>query len=342
MPHFYSQIFLLIEQTKKAGGKCFFVAPGGFAGDSYLFKEFSIHTSSEYLRYDDLSGKKFSCLDLVIFVNIDNPSLFMPYLQDKPLPCQTILYTLYHPRPGIIELSLFKRFGLSLPRPLTQSIFLEYLYNLFKYFPYLPTFSLKHFLRHLQYPLDIICNRFSFLCCVSPQESKSILSFTSYPSQKVLLQSHLPLSPPSSPPQTYHSKPFFLTVGRAESRKNLLRLANIAPLFPEHDFLIVSSKSPSEQHIIKDLRLLTEEYPNLLLLEDLTPDQIYYLIKESKCVINTSYFEVMSLIDLTAISLSVPLITTVNSFIPSSTMSSLHYPSKSFSLYSAISHFLSR
>lgn len=337
-----SELFSYIEQSNIAGRTTFFVASGEISGDSNLFLEFSKFTSSVFLSFSNLSDQSFNSRDLVIFVNIDNPFPFTSYLSAHPLPCQTILYTLYHPRAGIIELFLYKNCKLVLPRFLTSALPLEYFYNLFKYFPYLYSFSPCQILRHLLHPLDVIANRFSFLCCASFVEAQAVATFTSLPPKNILLQSHLPLASPHEFCNITHPNPFFLTVGRAESRKNLLNLVKIVPSFPDYDFIIVSSTSLREPTIIEMLRLFSNSCPNLFLFEDLSTDQIYYLIKSCFCVVNASYFEVLSLIDVTAISLSVPLITSSNSYIPSHSSVFFHYPANSSSLSAAITTFLDK
>jgi glycosyltransferase involved in cell wall biosynthesis len=336
-----SELFSYIAEANIPGRTTFFVASGEISGDSNLFLEFSKLTSSVFLSFSNLSNQSFKSCDLVIFVNIDNPFPFTSYLSAYPLPCQTLLYTLYHPRAGIIELFLYKNFKLVLPRFLTTALPLEYFYNLLKYFPYLDSFSPGQIFRHLLHPLDVIANRFSFLCCATFGEAQSVATFTSLAPKNIFLQSHLPLALPQEFYNFTHPNPYFLTVGRAESRKNLLNLVKIVPSFPNFDFIIVSSPSLAEPTIIEMLRLFSNSYPNFFLFEDLSTDQIYFLIKSSFCVVNTSYFEVSSLIDVTAMSLSVPLITSSNSYIPSLSSVFFHYPANSSSLSAAITTFLS-
>lgn len=102
--------------------------------------------------------------------------------------------------------------------------------------------------------------------------------------------------------------------GRIEARKNQLAALAIARRLPELSFLFVGGMSPSERGYFSEFSDALAKVPNARHVSELSKEKFYPTLASAEVVLNASFFEVTSLIDLYCIQNSIPLVTTVHTY----------------------------
>ncbi|MBI1220675.1 MAG: hypothetical protein GC186_19260 [Rhodobacteraceae bacterium] len=102
--------------------------------------------------------------------------------------------------------------------------------------------------------------------------------------------------------------------GRIEARKNQIAALRIAQHFPELTFLFVGALSPYEKRYVAEFLLTLGQTANARHVAALPKEEFYPVLSSAELVLNASFFEVTSLIDLYCIENSIPLVTTLHTY----------------------------
>lgn len=123
-----------------------------------------------------------------------------------------------------------------------------------------------------------------------------------------------PVKVVSGPPKE-EGRHGIMVPGRVESRKNQMLVLRAAQRMPDLRFRFVGSVSPTEPGYGDAFKSLARGCDNVTWEENLPPDEFQRQLSGSKLVINASWFEVTSLIDLSAIMSGCRLVTGRHSYI---------------------------
>lgn len=103
-------------------------------------------------------------------------------------------------------------------------------------------------------------------------------------------------APASMPPRDID----VLCAGRIESRKNQLRVAQLARRFPGKHFVFIGTPSPSESAYFAAFKAEIADQPNVAYFASMPLEQLRAMFRRSRIFISLSWFEVVSLTEMEA------------------------------------------
>jgi len=319
----HTDLIYLASSVIQAGGNVYIDKDSKSNGDSVLMR--SICSAITGLVYDasSINPDELKQRDLYILYNIDKPHHLKSKIDKISGRCNIALYTLYHPRRGILfyYLSTLRLRGFFLF--LEHLLPYEHLYNLFKYRHFINGKNLVDIFFYLYKPLAIACNGIDFIVTSGIEEESKLKPLLKGSNCKMLKQSHLPLKSDSFSIQDYDSG-YILCVGRNEPRKNISEIWQLACNYDNYRFKIVTT--PPALNCQKSSQLPPNSLANVEIIYNADETMIVEFIRAAHVILTPSLFEVMSLIDITAIHHNKIVVSTVNSYIGSFPGVYLHDP----------------
>lgn len=106
-----------------------------------------------------------------------------------------------------------------------------------------------------------------------------------------------------------------VVAGRIEARKNQISALKIAQAMPDLNFVFVGGKVPSEAAYYAEFEKVLAQTPNAKHKATLPKEDFYPFLASAEVVLNPSFFEVTSLIDLYCVNNGLPLVTTIHTYL---------------------------
>jgi len=314
---------------KKNFSRVIIINPGGNGGDSELARNFAdLFEESLFIDINTLptltsqNNKK----SLVVFFNLDKlneASSIVHHLSQYNFVIS--IYTLHHPVEGIIAMNISQFLGGSVLSNIILSLGLSKILPLLKSSFYLlrSLISLKTGeLPAIPINYNKVLSHCNHIFVCSSKEKRAISNIIS--DKDISIFPHLISDPLESSASlnsagSKHTKPYVIIAGRSEFRKNLHSTIRLMKNFPCIQFAVFTtfdqakSINSYQERLIKSFRSL----PNCKLTLNSSAPALYNAIRASAILINPSWYEVNSMLDLFAIRNLVPLITTKYSWLDS-------------------------
>jgi glycosyltransferase involved in cell wall biosynthesis len=263
---------------------------------------------------DQLEG-----IDVVLCTNLDRPVEALVTMRlCKKKSIIFLLYSLHHPYAGI---SAYLRHGvrgfkrliatISFYRPQRYEEILWRLrtaITLIREMRCLPQYSVSKAQR------ELLCQADAVICCAS-KEIDTISRDIMQPHRSYVVPH------PADAPLAVNAdavKSRIVVAGRIEARKNQIGALEMAKSLPDHDFVFVGARVSSEILYFKKFMSLLNETPNASYRSELPKDDFYPFIASAELVLNPSFFEVTSLVDVYCLSNGIPLVTTKYTYLEGS------------------------
>lgn len=106
-----------------------------------------------------------------------------------------------------------------------------------------------------------------------------------------------------------------VVAGRIEARKNQIGALEMAAALPDHEFVFVGAAVASEAAYFAYFKAKLAQTPNATYRAALPKEEFYPFIASAELVLNPSFFEVTSLIDVYCVTNSIPLVTTEHTYL---------------------------
>jgi hypothetical protein len=314
-----------ILKTQQKYDKIIVIMPNSRGGDAELASNYAeIFNATVYHDANMLLSEKNYGKLLVIFFNLDRQSQAFRIIHLASLiNCDTCIYTLHHPLDGIIAMNVSRLIDKNLlPRLLFQvpiRLLLLILKPIFLASKLLSAIMQGDFSRSIRC-YNKILNSCTYILVSSPKEEKAIKDIVS--SQDIIIFPHVisespQLSPVASKaPFNHPSNPYVIIAGRSEYRKNLHATVPLIRRFPLVNFVVFTTYQENHGNLYQN-RLIEsfQDLSNCQLILNADSLMLYEHIKNSIALINPSWFEVNSMLDLYAIRSSIKLITTQYSWL---------------------------
>ena len=317
------------------------------SGDNVLMRELALIVDGFLVDFKSLIKIKNEKNNLIFFANIDN-YLQTNYIIDKmSANFDLAIYALKHPFQGIVDFYISSNkclWYLSIKFKICHkfiSLLISYIIKL------KINFSLVRNLKDILFliPFNNIyyqkLKMVKFLIA-SCEEEKQILK-QKFSGSEVLVIPHLTnIKYSNSKQSNLEPKKFVLIAGRSEKRKNIRATLMLIDKYRNIKFMVIVKTIYSNKFYssyTKDLLNELKKRSNVILKTNLSIEELTTQIMRCSILINTSWFEVSSMIDLWALNFGKSIITTKNSYLKESNLVKLHDPFykesvlKQFSLY---------
>lgn len=106
-----------------------------------------------------------------------------------------------------------------------------------------------------------------------------------------------------------------VVAGRIEARKNQIGALKMAASLPDFEFVFVGAPVPSEKQYFQEFEALLKATPNADYKPALPKEEFYPFLASAEIVLNPSFFEVTSLIDVYCVTNGIPLVTTDHTYL---------------------------
>lgn len=289
-------------------------------GDYQVMRTFAAEIENEHgaeICYGVPSGDQIASADAVLCTNLDRPiealhTLRICQAADVPF----LLYTLHHPHDGIESYLRsgargFKRGAAVAARfnaPMYEQILwgIRTVVTLASEKQLLPQGSVSSAQRELLRESDVIV-------CSSVNEAETLRSdVANFPAFQVVPH---PADAPSAKSNVTYVPNRVVIAGRIEARKNQINALHIARELPFLDFEFVGGKVESESRYFEEFEALLRETPNANYTAALPKEDFYPFLQSAELVLNPSFFEVTSLIDVFCTENNIPLVTTSHTYL---------------------------
>tara|TARA_R110000764_G_scaffold44666_1_gene100562 strand:- start:9673 stop:10767 length:1095 start_codon:yes stop_codon:yes gene_type:complete len=291
-------------------------------GDINLLKQLGDMLSSDYIiKYTYGPPNNLDKYSGVVFANVDRP--IENYITAKMAVKKKIpifLYCLHHPNAGVskylVEMpfslkGLIAKFSCGNVRLYENtSWFLRSVYNLVK--------NKKCTFGTLNKAQKFLLNFSDVVYVVNDLEKKTIEEDLKLKirSKTVNLPHPLYFNETTIPDSLVNKMAGCILVpGRVEFRKNQLFSLGFAKEFPYEKFIVVGALSSTEKNYVTKVFKKIKTLDNVSYIPELSSSEFNWLLKNSKCMISSSWFEVTSLIELQALLYGVPVLSLAESYV---------------------------
>jgi hypothetical protein len=258
--------------------------------------ELSTFKSVSVITYSELNQLDIDSVDLVFFINLDRPKPIVDAINKYDYKnCETALYTLFHPPAGIF----LKKFSLRF------NFLAAWLVKLKIHFFFRRNFN-RSFKQGLYVLEDYILKSINHIICVNNDELSEIKKYFKIDNDHVNFLRHKVFQHEGEK-RIVNNR--ICVPGRIEKRKNQLLVFKIVDHFPDIDFYFIGSGDKDSTYYKKFLFSLSKKR-NCFHFDHMAKIDFYNFLLSSKVVLNNSFFEVQSTIDLFCIENGISLVTT--------------------------------
>lgn len=271
-------------------------------GDYYLIKEYSkILTELNYevkIIYGIIDKVDKVKPVLIIIFNLD--LLFDTY-QNANFAVRSnipyMIYTLYHPKVGVQRYLKTSTIGIKFFLALSVNfhpIRYEVLKSIFKH----KKLAYIVFIFRINTMYTFIEKTVNKILVSNEQELIVLKDELNYSINKFHILPHI-LNIPYIKTNEKDSK-LIICAGRIEARKNQLKVFDLINSFKDYKFVFIGQSNPNEVKYFNTFLKKVDQYKNVEYINRLNLDEFNHYISKAYMLISMSWFEVVSLIELTA------------------------------------------
>lgn len=318
------------------------------SGDNVLMREFASRLNSDLVDFKNINDFKIHKNSLVFFANIDNHQQTINTIETIYGKSDLAIYALKHPFQGIIDFHISSNnlicffsiqsylFHLFVSRIITSIIYLKINIKIIRNFKDL-LFLLSF--RNLYYEK---LKRINYIIA-SCKEEKKVLNKTLKNCEIKIIPHLVNLNYSKNKLSKSLDNKFVLIAGRSEKRKNIFATLKLIDKYKNIKFKVVLKTNCFNNKDTKYSKNLINELnkrPNVIIKINLSLEELMKTIKQCSILINPSWFEVSSMIDLWGLYFEKKIITTKNSYLEESNLVKLHNPLDKMSLIRKFDLFL--
>ncbi|MEQ3716638.1 hypothetical protein [Pseudophaeobacter sp.] len=252
----------------------------------------------------------------VLATNLDRPlEAWRTMLACQARGIPFVIYTLHHPHAGIeaylrtgtqgIKAKIAKAADFD---PVSYEAILwriRTVASVMKLRGWLPQGSVREAQKSLVQHADAV------VCCASAEID--VLSGDIARPEHCYIVPHPTDAPPAAGAETVPGR--VVVAGRIEARKNQITALEIARALSNLDFVFVGGKVNSEAEYFANFETSLANTPNASYKPNLPKADFYPFLASAEIVLNPSFFEVTSLIDVWCVENSLPLVTTTHTYL---------------------------
>lgn len=159
--------------------------------------------------------------------------------------------------------------------------------------------------------LELLQNSDALVCCAALEAA--MIGVDIRPIERVFIVPH-----PADAPAVDNASPVtgrVVVAGRIEARKNQISALKMAEAQPDLEFCFVGAPVASEKRYFDEFSAQLKSVPNARYLPALPKEEFYPFLANAELVLNPSFFEVTSLIDVFCVANNIPLVTTKHTYL---------------------------